>query len=115
MMKVLSSVLLIGLLLSTAAATHTKKEAKASTPAAAKTQDFNGWVSDEKCGAKIDVECSKHCQAQGAKMVFITPDKAVVPVANQQVLKNFAGQRVSIKGKLENGVLTVASVKPADK
>jgi hypothetical protein len=115
MKKVLSSVLLIGLLFSMAAAkSNAKKEAKA--PAAApKAQDFDGWVSDEKCGAKVDAECSKKCQAAGAKMVFVNPERAVIPVSNQETLKNFAGQHVNIKGKLENGILTVDSVKPAAK
>ena len=49
------------------AKSNAKKEAKAP---AAKAQDFDGWVSDEKGGAKIDAECSKKCQAAGAKMVF---------------------------------------------
>jgi hypothetical protein len=116
MKKVLSSVLLIGLLFSMAAAkSNAKKDAKAPASPAVKAQDFDGWVSDEKCGAKIDAECSKKCQAAGAKMVFVTPERAVVPVANQDTLKSFAGQHVNIKGKLENGILTVDSVKPAAK
>jgi len=117
MKKVLSTVLLIGLLVSMAAAkSNAKKETKApGTPAAAKAQDFDGWVSDEKCGAKVDAECSKKCQAAGAKMVFVNPERAVIPVANQETLKSFAGQHVNIKGKLENGILTVDSVKPAAK
>jgi hypothetical protein len=117
MKKVLSTVLLIGLLFSMAAAkSNAKKDAKApATPAAAKAQDFDGWVSDEKCGAKVDAECSKKCQAAGAKMVFVTPERAVIPVANQETLKSFAGQHVNIKGKLENGILSVDSVKLAAK
>ncbi|HET8888395.1 MAG TPA: hypothetical protein VFQ41_05800 [Candidatus Angelobacter sp.] len=116
MKKVLSTVLLIGLLFSMAAAkTNAKKDTKAPSAAAAKSQDFDGWVSDEKCGAKVDAECSKKCQAAGAKMVFVTPERAVIPVANQETLKNFAGQHVNIKGKLDNGVLSVDSVKPAAK
>lgn len=117
MKRVLSTVLLIGLLVSMAAAkSNAKKETKApGTAAAAKAQDFDGWVSDEKCGAKVDAECSKKCQAAGAKMVFVNPERAVIPVANQETLKSFAGQHVNIKGKLENGILTVDSVKPAAK
>ena len=116
MKKVLSSVLLVGLVFSMAAAkNNAKKDAKAPAAPAAKAQDFDGWVSDEKCGAKIDAECSKKCQAAGAKMVFVNPKRAVIPVSNQETLKNFAGQHVNIKGKLENDILTVDSVKPAAK
>jgi hypothetical protein len=35
---------------------------------------FDGWVSDEKCGAKTDAECSKKCRAAGAKLVFVSTD-----------------------------------------
>ena len=116
MKKVLSSILLVGLVFSMAAAkNNAKKDAKAPAAPAAKAQDFDGWVSDEKCGAKIDAECSKKCQAAGAKMVFVNPERAVIPVSNQETLKSFAGQHVNIKGKLENGILTVDSVKPAAK
>ena len=116
MKKVLSTVLLIGLLFSMATAkTNAKKDTKAPSAPAAKAQDFDGWVSDEKCGAKVDAECSKKCQAAGAKMVFVTPERAVIPVSNQETLKSFAGQHVSIKGKLDNGVLSVDSVKLAAK
>ena len=43
---------------------NAKKEAKAP---AAKAQDFDGWVSDEKGGAKIDAECSKKCQGRAQR------------------------------------------------
>ena len=116
MKTVLANILVLGMLFSTASAqTDAKKDAKkapASTTATAK--DFDGWVSDEKCGAKVDAECAKKCESLGVKMVFVNAaDKSIVQVANQQALKGFAGQHVNIKGKLENGVLTVANVKPA--
>jgi Na+-translocating ferredoxin:NAD+ oxidoreductase RnfG subunit len=114
----LSNILLLALLFSiTAAQADDKKGAqKAPASTAAKAQDFDGWVSDEKCGAKIDAECAKKCEALGVKMVFVNAaDKSILPVANQQALKGYAGQHVSLKGKVENGVLTVNSVKPAGK
>lgn len=116
MKTALANVLLLGMLLSIAAArSDTKKDAKkVPANAAVKAQDFDGWVSDEKCGAKVDAECAKKCESMGVKMVFVNAtDKSIIPVANQQALKGFAGQHVNIKGKLENGVLTVDNVKPA--
>jgi hypothetical protein len=116
MKKVLSGVLMVGLLFSMAAAkSNDKKDTKTPAATASKAQDFDGWVSDDKCGAKIDAECSKHCQAAGAKMVFVTPTRTVIPVANQEAVRSFVGQHVTIKGKLESGILTVDSVKPVGK
>lgn len=117
MKKSFAAVLLLGLLTSMAAAqsnnNNNAKKAPANT--AAKAQDFDGWVSDERCGAKVDAECSKKCLAQGAKLVFVSPDRTVVPVANQDVVKSFVGQHVTLKGKLDNGILTVNTIKSAAK
>lgn len=117
MKKILTHVLLIGMLASMAAARSNNNNTDKKTPAKAvsQTQSFDGWVSDEKCGAKIDADCAKKCQALGAKMVFVNSDRTIIPVANQDALKNFPGQHVNIKGKLENGVLTVETVKPVAK
>jgi hypothetical protein len=117
MKRVVANFLLLALLCSIAAANGAKKDSKkAPAGTATAAQSFDGWVSDEKCGAKIDAECAKKCEAMGVKMVFVNAsDKSVVPVANQESLKGFAGQHVNIKGKLENGSLTVSSVKPAAK
>jgi hypothetical protein len=113
MKKIVANILLVALFCCmTASADDPKKDAKKSMAGAA--QSFEGWVSDEKCGAKIDAECAKKCEALGVKMVFVNAsDKSVIPVANQDSLKGYAGQHVNIKGKLENGVLTVSNVKPA--
>jgi hypothetical protein len=118
MKKIMTNIVLIGLLFSMAAAKSdnkkdTKKGARPAAAAADKAKSFDGWVSDEKCGARIDAACSKVCQAAGAKLVFVNIDKTVIPVANQQSLNAFTGQHVNIVGKLENGILTVSSVKAA--
>jgi|GEM_PF-1867879 hypothetical protein len=111
MQKILVSILLMGLL-STMAAAKGNTKAGAKT-AAAKVQSWSGWVSDEKCKTHIDAACSKRCQAEGVKLVFVNEtDKAIIPVANQDALKAFAGQHVKVQGKLDNGSLTVSNVKP---
>ena len=120
MKKILANVLLAGLLFSMAAAKTdakkgTRKGADAPAAAAAKAQNFNGWISDEKCGARIDPDCAKKCQEQGVKMVFVNADKQIFPLSNQDAVKAFAGQHVNLTGKLENGILTVGSVTKAGK
>ncbi len=120
MKKMMTSIVLIGLLFSMASAKSdtaksTKKGAKPAPAAADKTKSFDGWVSDEKCGPKIDAACTKMCVSMGAKLVFVDIDKTVMAVANQELLSGLGGKRVNIQGKLDNGVLTVVSVKAVTK
>jgi len=78
----------------------------------AKNQRWTGYVSDAKCGAKIDPACTKKCLEAGEKMVFVNDgDKTVVPVANPDALKNHVGQHLLVEGKMENNMLTVTNVK----
>lgn len=89
--------------------------AKSNAPAdtKAKVTVLDAWVSDEKCGAKVDAACAKKCLEQGAKLVVVnTTDNSVIPVANQNSVKAFVGQHVTVKGTMQNGALNVASVKP---
>lgn len=110
--KIASYFLLLGLLLSMAAASGNKSKKEAAPAVAAdNATEFNGWVSDEVCKTRIDASCSKQCVAAGHKLLFVNADKKLLAVANQDSLKPFIGQHVNIKGKLENGVLTVVSVK----
>lgn len=83
-----------------------------TTTALAKSQRWTGFVSDAKCGAKVDGACAKKCTAAGEKVVFVNDgDKVVVPVANPQALEGYEGQHVMVEGKLENNLLTVSKVK----
>jgi hypothetical protein len=76
----------------------------------AKSGSWDGWVSDEKCGAKVDADCAKKCIGAGQKMVFVTDkDKKVIPIANPDALKGHEGHHVNVKGSVKDGALTVAS------
>lgn len=77
----------------------------------AKAGSWNGWVSDAKCGAKVNADCAKKCAEAGEALVFINSDKSVVPVTNPETLKGHEGHHVAVKGNMENGKLTVSSVK----
>jgi hypothetical protein len=80
--------------------------------ATAATGSWDSWVSDDRCGAKIDPACSKTCLQQGAKVVFVTADKAVVKVTNPAKLQDHLGQHVRVKGDMDKGqgTLTGSSV-----
>lgn len=75
---------------------------------------WKGWVSDEKCGAAnasaAKAECSKKCIEGGQKMVFVNDkDKSVLAITNPEALKGHEGHHIKVKGKVENGALTVES------
>jgi hypothetical protein len=72
---------------------------------------WTGWITDAKCAPKVKEDCAKKCAEKGEKLVFVDGDaKTIIPVANQDAVKEHAGHHVTVKGKLENGTLTVTSV-----
>ena len=85
--------------------------------ASPKDNKMTGWVSDAMCGAKGDnashAACAKKCVAGGEKVVFVTDkDKKVVQVANQDSLKDHAGEHVQIEASTTaDGSLQVDNVK----
>lgn len=81
-----------------------------------KTGTVNGWVVDDKCGAKGAhagaEECTKKCLAAGAKMVVVTDgDNKVLNVENPDALKGHEGHHVSVTGTMANGSIKVDTVK----
>jgi hypothetical protein len=81
-----------------------------STMAFAKAVSLDGWVSDDRCGAKVNAACSKKCLEDGATLVFVNSDKSVIQVTNPDALKGLAGEHVKVTGNLDKGVLTVSNV-----
>jgi hypothetical protein len=84
--------------------------ALAANVAVAKTGTWHGWVSDAKCGAKVDADCAKKCADSGQALVFVNSDKSVIPVTNPEALKGHEGHHVTVMGNLEDGKLTVSNV-----
>ncbi|HKV91030.1 MAG TPA: hypothetical protein VJW20_00630 [Candidatus Angelobacter sp.] len=73
---------------------------------------WTGWITDAKCAPKVGGDCAKKCVEKGEKMVFVDSDsKTIFQVANQDSLRDHVGHHVTVKGTLDNGTLTVSSVK----
>ena len=72
---------------------------------------LDGWVSDANCGAMVNATCAKACVQDGVRIVFVKSDRTVLRVANPDALKGHEGDHVKVEGKVDNGVLTVSSVK----
>ena len=82
----------------------------------AKSTTVNGWVADDKCGAKganAGAEaCTKKCLAAGAKMVIVTDkDSKVLAVENPDALKGHEGHHVAVTGAMTKDSVKVESVK----
>jgi hypothetical protein len=81
-----------------------------------KSGSVNGWVVDDKCGAKGanagGEACTKKCLAAGAKMVVVTDgDSKVLAVENPDALKGHEGHHVTLTGTMGKDSIKVASVK----
>ena len=83
---------------------------------AGKSGTVNGWIVDDKCGAKganAGAEaCTKKCLAAGAKMVVVTDgDQKILTVENPAALKGHEGHHVAVTGSVTGDSIKVESVK----
>ena len=81
-----------------------------------KATTVNGWVSDDKCGAKGANDkaeaCTKKCLEGGAKMVVVTDsDQKVLMVKNPEALKGHEGHHIAVTGHVEGDSIHVESAK----
>jgi hypothetical protein len=76
-----------------------------------KAQKISGWISDAKCGAKVDAACAKKCADAGEKLVVVSDkDKTIYQVENQDAVKAHAGHHVRVTATDNNGTLHVNKV-----
>jgi len=81
-----------------------------------KSTTVNGWVADDKCGAKGANDkaeaCTKKCLAAGAKMVIVTDkDQKVLVVDNPDALKGHEGHHIAATGHMAKDSIHVESAK----
>ena len=77
--------------------------------------DWTGYIVDKNCASKKAMlgneACAKKCIGGGAAAVLATEDGKIYPIANQDKVTEHAGHKVTITGKIEDGTITVESVK----
>ena len=83
--------------------------------AAPKSAKMTGWVSDAMCGAKgadaAHKNCAEKCAKMGEALVFVDDkDHKVMKIANQDAVKDHAGEHVTIMGTEKDGSLQVEKV-----
>jgi nitrite reductase/ring-hydroxylating ferredoxin subunit len=83
--------------------------------ASAFAADVTGFVMDKKCSANKAMvgneACAKRCIGGGAEAVLATEDGKIYTIENQDKIKEHAGHKVTITGKVEGDKITVESVK----
>lgn len=83
------------------------------------SQVFTGTVSDAMCGAhhmmqgKTPAQCTHECVKQGNDFVLVSKDKVYTLKGDKVQLDKFAGQNVTIKGKVDGQTITVDSMAAA--
>jgi len=77
--------------------------------------DVTGFVMDKKCSsnkAMVGNEaCAKKCIGGGSDAVLATEDGKIYTIANQDKIKEHAGHKVTVTGKVDGDTITVESVK----
>jgi hypothetical protein len=77
--------------------------------------DVTGYIVDKNCASKKEMlgneACAKSCIGKGAAAVLATEDGKIYAITNQDKVKEHAGQKVTVTGKLEGNAITVDSVK----
>jgi hypothetical protein len=79
--------------------------------------DVTGYVVDKSCASKKemmgDEACAKRCIGRGTPAVIATEDGKIYSVSNQDKVKDMAGQKVTVSGKVEGDTITVDKIAPA--
>jgi hypothetical protein len=77
--------------------------------------DVTGYIVDKNCSSKKemlgDEACAKRCIGRGAPAVLATEDGKIYTIANQDKVKDVAGKKVTVTGKVDGESITVDSVK----
>ena len=77
--------------------------------------DVTGYIIDKNCASKKAMlgneECAKSCMGKGAPAVLATEDGKIYAISNQDKVKDAAGKKVTVTGKVEGDSITVESLK----
>jgi hypothetical protein len=82
-------------------------------------QTLTGTVSDTMCGAKhmmtnvSPAECTRACVKQGSDYALVTGGKVYTLKGDTKQIDKYAGQTVTVSGKLSGPTLTVSAISAA--
>ncbi|HUB33723.1 MAG TPA: DUF5818 domain-containing protein [Bryobacteraceae bacterium] len=77
--------------------------------------DVTGYIIDKNCASKKAMlgneACAQACIKRGSPAVLATEDGKIYSISNQDKVKDVAGKKVTVTGKVEGESITVDSVK----
>jgi hypothetical protein len=82
------------------------------------TQTLTGTVTDTMCGAHhmmknaTPAQCTRECVKQGSDFALVSGGKVYTLQGDKSQLDKFAGQNVTVKGKISGTAFTVDSITP---
>jgi hypothetical protein len=88
----------------------------AVTASAQSSQTLTGTVSDAMCGAHhmmkgaTAAQCTRECVKQGSDFALVSGGKVYTLKGDKNQLDKFAGQNVTVKGKVDGTTITVGSI-----
>jgi Protein of unknown function (DUF5818) len=76
--------------------------------------DVTGYIVDKNCASKKemlgDEACAKRCIGRGTPAVIATEDGKIFAISNQDKVKDMAGKKVTVSGKVEGDTITVEKI-----
>jgi len=85
------------------------------TAMTAMAADWTEYIIDKNCASKKGMwgneACAKKCMGGGAPAVLVTEDGTIYNIANQDKVKDQAGKKVTVTGKMDGNTITVQDVK----
>ena len=91
--------------------------------------EMTGYISDTQCAAmnkskkaatewinpKEFESCVKKCVKSGSEAIFLTPDNKMIKIdaASMEKVTPMLGHKVTVSGKVDNGVLTIETISEA--
>ena len=91
----------------------------ASLAVAQATKSLTGTVSDSMCGkthmmkGATSAKCTKECVKQGSDFALVSDGKVYTLKGDKIQLDKFAGQNVTVKGKIDGTTITASSISAA--
>ncbi len=90
-------------------------------PSSAKQGTFTGIVSDSMCGTKhmmkdkSAAECTRVCVKQGMDYALVVGQEIYTLKGNTSEIDKYAGERATVKGKLNGKTIDVESISATKK
>ena len=76
---------------------------------------WTGYIVDKNCSTNKEMlgneACAKRCMGRGAPAVLATDDGKVYQIKEQDKVKDSAGKKVTITGKMDGDTISVDNVK----